>query len=144
MIQQDKFIIPEQARIKSTINPFDNYHIYQGGTASAPKKYVSPSIPLNTGTETAEEILRREKQIRDILEKGMFVGDDKKTIKYKGVTLRLGLPQEAMEFFEDLKEITSDELRLLNLTFPEIYEKIKKEWVKKYTEFQAVKVFESD
>lgn len=111
-----------------------------------PKKYTSPYLPSNTGIPPIEwekiwEQSVKNKQAEDLLRS---LATNKRTLRYKGVTLLIALEKEVMEFFEDPKNITSDELRLLNLTFPKEYDKIKQEWCNQYLRLQATKVFESD
>lgn len=68
----------------------------------------------------------------------------KRTLKYKGITFIVNLEDEAMEFFEDPKNISRDELQVLNVTFPEYYKRIEAVWTETYIKAQAKKVFESD
>lgn len=68
----------------------------------------------------------------------------KRTLKYKGITFIVNLEDEAMEFFEDPKNISKEELQVLNVTFPEYYKRIESVWTDAYIKVQAKKVFESD
>lgn len=67
-----------------------------------------------------------------------------RTFKYKDITFIVNLEDEAMEFFEDPKNISRDELRILSVTFPEYYKKIEAAWTDAYIKAQAKKVFESN
>lgn len=140
------------------MNPIDNPILLNDGMSpqmpmydlyGTPKKYTSPYLPGNTGIintppiewENIWEQSVKNKRAEDILRS---LDTNKRTLRYKGVTLLIVLENEVMEFFEDPKNITPDELRLLNLTFPKEYDKIKQEWCNQYLRLQATKVFESD
>lgn len=85
-------------------------------------------LPISTGSEMSVA--------------GKFV--TKRTLKYKGITFIVNLEDEAMEFFEDPKNITKEELQVLNVTYPEYYKRIESIWTEAYIKVQAKKVFESD
>lgn len=91
--------------------------------------------------EVIEKILNNKATTKDSLA-GKFVM--KRTLKYKGITFIVNLENEAMEFFEDPKNISKEELQVLNVTFPEYYNRIEAVWTETYIKAQAKKVFESD
>lgn len=49
-----------------------------------------------------------------------------------------------MEFFEDDRHVTRDELRLLEVAHPKEYAKIKQAWIAAWKELQALNAFEND
>lgn len=67
-----------------------------------------------------------------------------RTLKFKDVTFVVVLLDETMEFFEDDKTITRDELRLVQVTYPMEYDKIKKSWTAAWKELRALEAFEKD
>lgn len=67
-----------------------------------------------------------------------------RTLKFKEVVFVVYLPDEAMEFFEDDREVTRDELRLLQIAHPTEYSKIKKAWTNAWKELKALEAFEKD
>lgn len=91
--------------------------------------------------EMIERILNNKAPTKDSLSGKLVM---KRTLKYKGITFIVNLEDEAMEFFEDPKNISRDELQVLNVTFPEYYKRIEAVWTETYIKAQAKKVFESD
>lgn len=67
-----------------------------------------------------------------------------RTIKFKEIVFTAYLSDEAMEFFEDDKHVTRDELRLLEVAHPKEYAKIKQAWIAAWKELQALNAFEND
>lgn len=67
-----------------------------------------------------------------------------RTIKFKDIVFVAYLPDEAMEFFEDERNVTRDELRLLEIAHPTEYSRIKKAWLSAWKELQALNAFEND
>jgi len=55
----------------------------------------------------------------------------KRSLTYKGLTFFPQLKEDSMEFFEE-KEIKTEEIQLLEITFPEEYTKLKKAWMEVY------------
>ncbi|UTC25402.1 hypothetical protein P7_212 [Pectobacterium phage vB_PcaM_P7_Pc] len=67
-----------------------------------------------------------------------------RTIKFKEIVFTAYLSDEAMEFFEDDRHVTRDELRLLEVAHPKEYAKIKRAWIAAWKELQALNAFEND
>lgn len=67
-----------------------------------------------------------------------------RTIRFKGIVFTVYLSDEAMEFFEDDRHVTRGELRLLEITHPKEYAKIKQVWIAAWKELQALNAFEND
>lgn len=67
-----------------------------------------------------------------------------RTIKFKEIVFTAYLSDEAMEFFEDDRYVTRDELRLLEVAHPKEYAKIKQTWISAWKELQALNAFEND
>lgn len=67
-----------------------------------------------------------------------------RTIKFKEIVFTAYLSDEAMEFFEDERNITRDELRLLEIAHPKEYSRIKQAWMTAWKELQALNAFEND
>lgn len=67
-----------------------------------------------------------------------------RTIKFKEIVFTAYLSDEAMEFFEDDRHVTRDELRLLEVAHPKEYAKIKQAWIAAWKELQALNAFEND
>lgn len=67
-----------------------------------------------------------------------------RTIKFKEVVFTAYLSDEAMEFFEDERNITRDELRLLEIAHPKEYSRIKQAWMTAWRDLQALNAFEKD
>lgn len=67
-----------------------------------------------------------------------------RTIKFKEIVFTACLSDEAMEFFEDDRHVTRDELRLLEVAHPKEYAKIKQAWMTAWKELQALSAFEKD
>lgn len=67
-----------------------------------------------------------------------------RTIKFKEIVFTAYLSDEAMEFFEDERNVTRDELRLLEVAHPKEYAKIKQAWIGAWKELQALNAFEND
>lgn len=65
--------------------------------------------------------------------------DRERTLKFKGVTFLARLPDEIMEFFEDTGDIRQDEMRMLDVAFPNQYKKIKEAWTTAYLQLQFEK-----
>lgn len=88
--------------------------------------------------EVIEKILNNKATTKDSLAVKFVI------LKYKGITFMVNLENEAMEFFEDPQNISKEELQVLNVTFPEYYNRIEAAWTETYIKAQAKKVFESD
>jgi|AGFT01.1.fsa_nt_gi hypothetical protein len=124
--------------------------IYTTGTGIDYSKINSLPNPAGPWTTTRENHIFDKEMIEKILNMpakgdslaGKFV--TKRTLKYKGITFIVNLEEEAMEFFEDPKNISKEELQVLNVTFPEYYKRIESVWTDAYIKVQAKKVFESD
>ena len=134
--------------------------LYGSGTGSGnidPRWLTVPS--MNTDYSRWEEAKRelQRKRLADILNSnppwkgaGMIAETDDKpksrtrTLKFKDVTFVVSLFDATMEFFEDERMITQDELRLVRVTYPEEYEKIRKSWTHAWRELKAIEAFESD
>lgn len=67
-----------------------------------------------------------------------------RTLKFKEIVFTAYLPDEVMEFFEDERNITRDELRLLEIAHPKEYSRIKQAWMTAWKELQALNAFEKD
>lgn len=67
-----------------------------------------------------------------------------RTIKFKEIVFTAYLSDEAMEFFEDERNITRDELRLLEIAHPKEHSRIKQAWMTAWKELQALNAFEND
>ncbi|AFH21085.1 hypothetical protein CL97_gp201 [Cronobacter phage CR9] len=139
---------------------FSSSNLYDSGTGSGqidPTWLTGPS--MNTDFSRWEEAKRelQRKRLADILNSnppwkgaGMIAETDDKpksrtrTLKFKDVTFVVSLFDATMEFFEDERMITQDELRLVRVTYPEEYEKIRKSWTHAWRELKAIEAFESD
>lgn len=124
--------------------------MYTTGTGIDYSKINSLPNPAGAWTTTGTSKVFDKEMIEKILNMpapgdslaGKFVM--KRTLKYKGITFIVNLEDEAMEFFEDPKNISKGELQVLNVTFPEYYKRIESVWTDAYIKVQAKKVFESD
>lgn len=67
-----------------------------------------------------------------------------RTIKFKEIVFTACLSDETVEFFEDDRHVTRDELRLLEVAHPKEYAKIKQAWITAWKELQALNAFEND
>lgn len=67
-----------------------------------------------------------------------------RVIKFKEIVFTAYLSDGAMEFFEDDRYVTRDELRLLEVAHPKEYAKIKQAWISAWKELQALNAFEND
>lgn len=67
-----------------------------------------------------------------------------RTLRFKDIVFVAYLPDEVMEFFEDERNITRDELRLLEIAHPKEYSRIKQAWMTAWKELQALNAFEND
>lgn len=65
--------------------------------------------------------------------------DWERTLKFKGVTFLVSLPEEIMEFFEDTGDIQHGEMMMLDVAFPNQYKKIKEAWTIAYFQLQFEK-----
>lgn len=65
------------------------------------------------------------------------------TLVYKGIWLTLVLPKDTAEFFEDLQNVTKEELQVYSVTYPEHYARIRREWAESYNLEQATNIFDS-
>lgn len=122
--------------------------VYGTGSGIDYSRLNSPAGPWTTGRgntvfdkKMIEKILNRPVTSNDSLAGKSVM---KRTLKYKGITFIVNLEDEAMEFFEDPKNITREELQVLNVTYPEYYKRIESNWTDAYFKTQAKKVFESD
>lgn len=66
-----------------------------------------------------------------------------RTLKYRGVTFVVLLSDRIVEFFEDLKNISREEMHLVEITYPKEYAKIRETWMEAWTRLQAQKAFEN-
>lgn len=66
----------------------------------------------------------------------------KSTLRFKGVVFVITLEKEILQFFEDEKNISSDEMRLIECTYPEEYKRIKEAWMKAWKDLQASRAFD--
>lgn len=67
-----------------------------------------------------------------------------RTLAFKGIIFTAYLSDNVLEFFEREKDITRDELRLLEIAHPEAYSKIKQAWMTAWKDLQALNAFEKD
>lgn len=65
-------------------------------------------------------------------------------LKYKGITFKFMGPIDMAEFFDNLKDITLEELRVFEVTYPQHYSALKEAWVEAWTKIQGSNAFESD
>lgn len=66
----------------------------------------------------------------------------KRTLRFKGVVFVVTLEDEIVEFFEDEKNISTDEMRLLEVAHPKEYKRIKDLWIKAWQDLQASRAFD--
>lgn len=67
-----------------------------------------------------------------------------RTLRFKDVVFTVYIPDKVMDFFENDKAITRDELRLLEITHPKEHAKIKQAWMTAWKDLQALVAFEKD
>lgn len=66
----------------------------------------------------------------------------KRTLRFKGVVFVVTLEDEIVEFFEDEKNISTDEMRLLEVAYPSDYKRIKSAWMDAWKNLQASRAFD--
>lgn len=71
-------------------------------------------------------------------------GSKDRTLKFKDIVFTAYLPEEVMQFFEDDRDVTRDELRLLEIAHPTEYSRIKRAWTNAWKELKALEAFEKD
>lgn len=71
-------------------------------------------------------------------------GSKDRTLKFKDIVFTAYLPEEVMQFFEDDRNVTRDELRLLEIAHPTEYSRIKRAWTNAWKELKALEAFEKD
>lgn len=67
-----------------------------------------------------------------------------RTVRFNGITFTAYLADEVMEFFEDERNLTREELRLLEVAHPKAYSQIKQAWMTAWKELKALEAFEKD
>lgn len=66
----------------------------------------------------------------------------KRTLRFKGVVFLVTLEDEIVGFFEDEKNISTDEMRLIEVAYPVEYKLIKEAWMKAWKDLQASRAFD--
>lgn len=67
-----------------------------------------------------------------------------RTVRFNGITFTAYLSDEVMDFFEDERNLTREELRLLEVTHPKAYSQIKQAWITAWKDLKALEAFEKD
>lgn len=67
-----------------------------------------------------------------------------RTVRFNGITFTAYLSDEVMEFFEDEKNLTREELRLLEVAHPNAYSQVKQAWMTAWKDLKALEAFEKD
>lgn len=91
------------------------------------------------GRKAFEEMQRQIEAYGRVAEK---ITVTKSTLRFKGVVFVITIEKEILQFFEDERNISSDEMRLIECTYPEDYKRIKDAWMKAWKDLQASRAFD--
>lgn len=121
---------------RGTGNPFTDWESWKNIPVSDKSGIVWDT---QNGRKAFEEMQRQIEAYGRVAEK---ITVTKSTLRFKGVVFVITLEKEILQFFEDEKNISSDEMRLIECTYPEDYKRIKDAWMKAWKDLQASRAFD--
>lgn len=121
---------------RGTGNPFAGWENWKNIPVSDKSGIVWDT---QNGRKAFEEMQRQIEAYGRVAEK---ITVTKSTLRFKGVVFVITLEKEILQFFEDEKNISSDEMRLIECTYPEEYKRIKEAWMKAWKDLQASRAFD--
>lgn len=96
---------------------------------------------MDSSRKAFEEI-QRQIDLNRVINPTKKITLTRRTLRFKGVVFVVTLEDEVVEFFEDEKNISTDEMRLIEVAYPEEYKRIKEAWMNAWKDLQASRAFD--
>lgn len=129
---------------RGTGNPFSDWERWKKVSAPMPMPVSDKKgivWDMDSSRKAFEEI-QRQIDLNRVINPTKKITLTRRTLRFKGVVFVVTLEDEVVEFFEDEKNISTDEMRLIEVAYPEEYKRIKEAWMNAWKDLQASRAFD--